>query len=181
MLKKRILRLAAAAFVPAILAVLLIPTNGTEDRLTLVVVGCTNSLGTTHLIVCLPKSLKRPYKPPFGHKGYYFANVDLNFELSDGTTTNVVWREDVAYGWPSLNHRGPHVDLTFGVEIPQSTKSIHITKGETVVGSFQDLKLPFNQRSRRTTFIYETPDKSFAVSELARLAMVDSKSLVTSR
>ena len=160
MLRKRILRLVAVAAVAAILAVLLVPTNRTRDGLPLILVGCTNTVGTSHLVVRFPKLLKKSYKPPFGHKGYYFANLDLSFELTDGTSTNVVWREDVAYGWPSLNHRGPHVDLTFGVEIPQSTKSIHITKVETVLGSFQDLKLPFNKRSQRTTFIYEIPVKS---------------------
>lgn len=179
--RKRILPLVAVAAVAAILAVLLAPTNGTRDRLPLVLVGCTNTVGTTHLVVRFPKLLKKSYKPPFGHKGYYFANVHLSCELFDGTSTNVVWREDVAYGRPSLNVRGPHADLTFGVEIPQSTKSIHITKAETVLGSFQDLKLPFNQRSRRTTLVYEVPDKSFAVSELTRLAMVDLESPGASR
>jgi hypothetical protein len=154
---KRGVGIFAALSAMAIFAAMLVSTNRLRGQLplTLAVRGFTNINGKPHLVVCFPKAPDRPARPPFGHKGHSYATLELSCKLADGTITNVARRQD-----------GGYRDLTYNFEIPATTETVRITKAQTVLGSFQDVSLPFNIPSSSRVFTYDVPEMIFAVHNL---------------
>jgi hypothetical protein len=153
-LVKRRVGFLAALSVALILAAMFASTNRVPGQLQFRVTGFTNINGTQHVMVNFPQALKRPDRLPFGHKGWSHAVVKMRCRLADGTLTNVVRRNEMGYG-STLRTNGPHVDLHCNFEISAKAHLVRIEKAEIVLGSFQDMKIPFIGQSTRTVFSYQ--------------------------
>ena len=113
--------------------------------------GWTNISGQPHAIVAFPPVDANPPAKNYFVFGFYCVQLDFNYVLPDGRSTNQsVWL-------PVMN--SPRQPTTVQIPVPARITNLQFTRAQTSIERrWDNIDLPFRRRSTFFTFTPPVPD-----------------------